>query len=342
MKNYYLLAVAFTALLFCSCQKEELKGRFPDNLGRDKESSSLPRDQAQLSKTRSVQYGALINAPSKKGSLDFQVNVANQLGISCLRSRVIVSDPGEVAILNSGYKVLLNFNSDYEGTPLPFVSNLAQYQTDLQQIISNFSALPVVAAIENEESNRMYHSGTAQEYINQLSVAIDVMHANGIKVTNGGITDAGLNYLVYQDFMNQGKYDSAEQFKKLVHVTPKNPNTQNRGRYVDTLLQAYAQMELDYVNFHWKAGSADMQALTEVIAYLKKRTGKPIISNELGQFDKDPNTLTALIQKCTDEDFPYIIWYSPDENAGKKDAPLQYSDASLTPSGIAYQRYPKH
>ena len=342
MKNYYLLAVVCITLLFCSCQKEELNGRVPNNFGSNEGAASSAQDALLLPQTKDVQYGALINAPSPKGSLGFQVNVASQLGISCLRARVIVSDPGDVPILNTGYKVLLNFNSDYEGTSLPFVSNLAQYQTDLKNIVSGFSVMPVVAVIENEEANTLYHNGTAMEYISQLNAAINVMHAYGIKVANGGITDVGLEYLVYQDFISQGKYDSAEQFRKLTHVAPKNPKTQSRGAFVDTLLEAYAQMNLDYVNFHWKGTSPDTQALTEVIAYLKKRTGKPIINNELGQFDKDPNTLTTHIQKCTDEGFPYIVWYSPDENAGKKDAPLQHPDASLTPSGIAYQHFSKN
>ena len=335
-----MFMVACIALFLCSCQKEDLNSSLSSNLSSASNNiTSSPQNSRSRPKTKSVAYGALIEAPSKQESLDFQVNVASQLGISCLRSRVIVPASLNITILNSGYKVLLNFNSDFEGTPIPFVLNLTKYQADLKNTLAGFAVMPAVAVIENEEANVLYHSGNAQEYINQLNAAIEVMHTYGIKVANGGITDRGLNYLVYQDFIRQGKYDSAEQFRKLTHLVPQNPMTQDRGAYVNTLLQAYARMDLDYVNFHWKGTSPDILALTEVIAYLKKVTHKPIISNELGQFDKDPNTLTTLIQACTDAGFPYIVWYSPDENAGRRDTPLQHGDASLTPSGAAYQHY---
>ena len=338
--KYYFLTIACIALFFCSCQKEDQEQRLYNSPGSNGAGASA--SQRSLSQTKLVQYGALIDAPGIIGSLDFQVKVADQLNISCLRSRVKVPGRGNVPILNTVYKVLLNFNSNRLGATSPFVTNLAKYETDLRDIVSGFTMMPVVAVIENEESNAGYYNGTAREYINQLNKAIAVMHSYGIKVANGGITSTGLNYLVYQDFLNQGKKDSAEQFKSLAHVLPNSLQTQERGAFISTLLQAYAQMDLDYVNFHWKGESTDTRAFTEVINYLKKVTRKKIISNELGQVDKNPNTLTTYIQKCKEESFPYIVWYSPNESQNEKATPLQHSDASLTTTGIAYQNYPKN
>jgi hypothetical protein len=338
MKNYFSLAVACIAVFLCSCKKEDLND---GTIINSPTSSGTSAAAATIFKpNKMVNYGALISAPSTANTMNFQLSVANKIGISCLRVRVIVPSTNKVPILNQGYKILLNFNkSDYTGTPLPFVSDLTKYQSDLKKVLSGFTSLPAVAVIENEESNLLYYSGTAQEYIKQLSAAIPVMHAYGIKVANGGITSTGLNYLVYQDFINRGKVDSAKDFQQRTHLAVNNAQTLNRGAFIDALLQAYTKMDLDYVNFHWKGTSPDIQALNAVINYLKKRTGKTIINNELGQFDTDPNTLLSLVQLCTDKGFPYIIWYSPDENAGKKDTPLQHSDQSLTTTGIAFKNY---
>ena len=336
MNYYFSLFVASIAMFFFSCSKEDVNGTITN---RATSYTSAKAEATIFQSDKMVNYGALIDAPSTTGSLDFQINVANSVGISCLRSRTLVPGNGKIPILNKGYNILLNFNSDNKVTPAPFVSDLTMYQSNLKSILSGLTTMPVVAVIENEESNAKYFSGTPQEYIRQLSTAITVMHSYGIKVANGGITNLGLNYLVYQDFMSQGKVDSAKDFQQRTHLSLKSLQTQDRGAFVDALLQAYTQMDLDYVNFHWKGTSPDTIALGEVINYLKKRTGKAVITNELGQFDTDPNTLLSHIQICADKGFPYIIWYSPDENSGKKEAPLQHSDQSLTINGVTYKNY---
>lgn len=341
---YCLLMLAVVALFFTSCQKESLDATMLNS------TASANSAEARLKlpwqrKSPETAYGALIGAPDSLDNLIFELSVADQLGITCLRERVAVPcrslSVNLVPELTSGYKVVLNFNTpnSTDDSLLPFVSDLNQYRIDLNNILNTFTVLPEVAVIENEESNRFYYSGTAQEYLTQLSTAIAVMHARGIKVTNGGITSGGLNYLVYLDLLSQGKTDSAEQFKEAANVTPNSPTTQERGAFVEELLLAYASMDLDFVNFHWKATSPDTETFNQVINYLKKRTGKKIISNELGQFDEDPNTLLAHIQMCSDQGFPYMLWYSPDESEGKKGKSLQRHDASLTQSGLEYQEY---
>ena len=345
--NYHLLVVVIAATVLGSCQKEKLSDAAALNRTTSETASIDARRRSRRSTNNTdkviTNYGAYIYPPSTgPGWLDFQQNVAGQLGISCLRGCTSVPGNGNPPpILASGYDVLLNFIADNDSgrDPAPFVSNLTKYKSDLNRIIAVCSVKPVVAVIENEESNRYFYSGTAQQYINQLSTAISVMHANGIKVANGGITSQGLNYLVYQDFIDQGKYDSADQFRQLVGIALKDPATQDRAEFIDILLTNYNRMDLDYINFHWKGTSPNTDALNEVINYLKKRSNKPIISNEFGQFDTDPNTLTSMAKLSADQDLPYSLWYSPDENTGKRDTPLQHSNAKLTATGFAYQDY---
>ncbi|TKK70154.1 hypothetical protein FC093_05210 [Ilyomonas limi] len=346
-KSYPVFAAA-VAVCLCSCQKEKLNDSATLNSTSSSGSSAEARSGFGLPwqhKDPVILYGSLIDAPETGNSAEFEFAVGDQLGISCLRERVVVParslSVNLVPELNTRYKVLLNFvtpNSS-DGSLLPFVSDLVQYQIDLNNILNTFTVMPEVAVIENEEGNRFYYSGTASEYIDQLNAAILVMHARGIKVANGGL-GGGLEYLVYQDLLDQGKEDAAEEFRKITHVTPNNPHTQEKGAFVDELLTNYATMDLDYVNFHWKCSSPDdVEALEDAINYLKKRCNKPIISNELGQFDKDPNTLLEMMQLCTDAKMPYVLWYSPDENAGKRDTPLQHNDATLTRTGVAYQGF---
>jgi hypothetical protein len=276
------------------------------------------------------------------------MNVADQLGISCLREFVKVPavsfDKELVPQLNTKYKIMLNFSSQRPvgtapGTQIGFRTDTVEYKKDLNAILNTFTVMPVVAVIENEEANTLYYIAPAKDYITELKAAIGVMHARRIKVANGGLTSLGLDYLVYQDFIKQGKHDSAQQFQLATGVMPDSPKTQDRGAYTDTLLRNYKKMSLDFVNFHRKANSRDTLYLHQIVNYLKKRTGKKIISNELGQMDYDPNTLLDHVQMCTNQGFPYILWYSPDQDAGKRGNPLQYPDGTLTPSGIAYRDY---
>ncbi len=350
LASSHLLAAVIAAMVLVSCQKEQVSN--PDALNSTSSDASAEARYRHSSggggssssgggsSSGDVNYGAVIIPPSSRNFLEFQQNVARSLGVTCLRGGTPVSSGGKPVILSSGYDVLLNFNTGTnQNSPSPFVSDLSRYSSNLKSMISGFSVKPKVAVIENEESNRYYYSGSAQQYINELSTAIGVMHSNGIKVANGGITSQGLNYLVYQDFMSQHKSDSADHFRNLTGIGLQDPDTKDRGNFIDILLTNYAKMDLDYVNFHWKGTSPDTYALNCVINYLKKRTGKPVISNELGQFDNNTSTLTAMVKLCADQKFPYILWISPDENTRPKETPLNHDDQSLTSTGVAYKNY---
>ena len=352
LNRCYYLAVVCTVLLLSSCQKESLSDDTMLNSTTASAASASAKVSASIvdvgAPNKNLNYGAYICPPTYgQGWLGFQQTVANQLGISCLRGGTLVPGNGnEPTLLASGYDVLFNFNSNDDeednngNTPTPFVSDFQQYKTDLSNILALCPTKPVVAVIENEESNRFYYSGYAWDYIRQLYAAINVMHDNNIKVANGGLTSGGLSYLVYYDFLNQGKADSAEMFRKLTHVTPNSPITEDRGIFVDSLIHAYNQMDVDYVNFHWKCASPDeVEAFKEVVTYLQRRCTKPVISNEIGQYDNDPNTLLLMMQVCTEKKLPYIVWYSPDQKHNKLATPLQYDDATLTNTGDAYQSY---
>jgi len=340
MKHLYLLSVVCIAVFLSSCKKENMS-----NTALNSTNSGTSLADAATESKRISQYGVDILAPQSVNDYDFEMNVAGQLGVTVLREGVKVPasnlNADLVPQLRTQYKIVLNFTSPGKGDKLvPFRTDTKKYQQDLNNVLNTFTIMPVVAVIENEESNRFYYSGTALDYVKQLKAAIPVMHNRGIKVANGGITQPGLCYLVYKDLLAQGKTDSAAKFQLDTAIPMDSPSVQGRGRFIDTLLTNYAAMPgLNFVNFHWKTKVHDTISLHQTINYLKKRTGHKVISNELGQLDWDPTTVSAYAQTCTNQSFQYIIWYSPDPSANKIGNPLQYADGTLTPSGVEYQRY---
>ncbi len=95
------------------------------------------------------------------------------------------------------------------------------------------------------------------------------------------------------------------------------PDTQDRAAFISVLLASYAVMDLDYINFHWRSSSKeDVQGLGETISYLKRVTGKPVITNEIGQYDSDPETLTSTMDICRSYNMPCVLWYSGQSTTG--------------------------
>lgn len=44
-----------------------------------------------------------------------------------------------------------------------------------------------IIAIENEANHDQFYDGTAQDYLTELAIAVDVAHQRGVKVTDSGI-----------------------------------------------------------------------------------------------------------------------------------------------------------
>jgi len=73
--------------------------------------------------------------------------------------------------------------------------------------------------------------------------------------------------------------------------------------------------------------------------FLKEKTGKQVITNEIGQLNASPNTLTQIMQVVTDMKLPYAIWYSGDSGPGKAVALHNNNDGSLRPNGAAFKKF---
>ncbi len=107
-----------------------------------------------------------------------------------------------------------------------------------------------------------------------------------------------------------------------------SPQAQEQIRKGQALLSAYRAAGADYVNFHWYI--ADTRALEEAVAYLRARTGLPVITNEVGQWTDDPEQTTAVMSKIVQLGLPLAVWFGLD---GPKARGLVNMDGSLRPTG---------
>ncbi len=271
------------------------------------------------------------------------------------------------SLVENGFKVVLNItNSPQNGTPQPFPTDLDKYRTKLNEVLTKYK--PEVLVVENEEYNLNYHTGSMKQYLDELKVAIEVAHAKGIKVTNGGLTSRHMTLMVWKDYMDRGMKKEAAEFARrtipqnIINDLPslaKHQPLKNAMNAFDTLLNAYKTMDLDYVNFHWyepillrfnnnKQGvnidtnRLELKAMEEVVTFLRRKTGKDVMTNELGQVTKSKQAVIDVLKKAYELKLPYVIWYSGD-GQGKSDAvALTNYDGTLRENGEAFRDYIKY
>ncbi len=198
----HLLLGIYILSSLCSCQAQQRT----TGLNKQKQPSTT---NAPVANTGPTRFGVLIKPPAaiKGNGMNFKLSVARKLGLNCLRDAINLDNPKDKPIYNSGFNVVLNVNysSLANKSQSPFATDTTQYKSRLQYQLSLMMNKPVLLVIENEENNQHFHSGTAQDYLNQLQAAATVAHANGIPVTNGGITYPAMLYLVYLDYLERGK-----------------------------------------------------------------------------------------------------------------------------------------
>jgi hypothetical protein len=299
-----------------------------------------------------------------------QVKVAKALGVNYIRARIDIdswggSNEAYDIYKDAGLKVLLNINSGIPRTatgdhnPLPFPTDMTAYSKTVNSILDKYK--PEIVVIENEEDNPNYHSGTADEYINELKTGIQIAHSKGLKVTNGGITYRETCLIIYDDMMQHGQQQKAKEFAQKVfpavllqRLNNAAPIIQHQIEFGRKIIAAYKTLDLDYVNFHWyepvKARGAagedkndtivDPKVFEFVADYLKTTTGKPVMTNEFGVFNTAPSLVKGILQAAHDSNLAYAIFYSADGGAGKAVA-LQNGLGELRENGAAFRDFVK-
>lgn len=311
-------------------------------------------------------YGALINVQKAPNASELKLKITNELGISYIRESLILSNLREKKLEQSHLKTIYTINlgaavgKAQGGTPTPFTRDYDNYKKRLEEVIRKYKVYSLIV-IENEETNKSYHSGSIDDYINQLKAAITVAHNHNLKIANGGITSRLMTVLVWDDYVSRGMKTQAEDYAnrafppamaKRLHNLVNNSELTQQLKDGKKLIAAYKTLDIDYVNFHWyepiaargKGGNKDaipdMRALEETVNYLRRATGKEVITNEIGQLNDSPELVTKILQKLYDLKLPYVFWYSGDGGPGKAVA-LHNPDGSLRPNGIAFRDFIK-
>ena len=315
-----------------------------------------------------VKFGVMVaKTEGKLISPAQQVQVAKALGVKYIRGRIDIqgwggSNAAYDTYTDAGLKVLLNINygiprgATGDFAPVPFPTDMDAYSKSLHSILNKYK--PEVVVIENEEDNPNYHAGSADDYINELKTAIEVVHSKALKITNGGITVREVCLIIYDDYVQRGQKDKAMDFAKRVFPPMllqrlnnlDNPMVARQLGFGRKIIAAYKTLDLDYINFHWyepvrargqaaEANSTfDPQAFAFVADYLKTTTGKPVLTNEFGVFNTSPELTKNLLQAVKDGGLSYAIFYSADGGTGKAVA-LQNANGDLRENGIAFRDF---
>ncbi|MFT4154835.1 hypothetical protein [Parafilimonas sp.] len=338
---------------------------------RDSSTDHISINTSDTASSFATKFGVMV---AKSGGMNIlpqkQAQIVKALGVNYTRAKIDIQTwngssnacdtyiaAGLKFLLNVNYAVPRNAAGDHD--PVPFPTDMAAYSTSLNSILDKYK--PEVLVVENEEDNPLYHSGTADDYLNELKTAIDIAHKKGIKVTNGGITVREVCLIVYDDLMQKGRKKEAMDFVTKAAPPALIQRVQNTGnkmiqRQIEfgrKILAAYKTLDLDYVNFHWyepvkargKGGDADFnpEVFSYVADYIKTATGKPVMSNEFGVLNPSPELVKNVLQSVRSAGLVYGIFYSADggtEGSGKAVA-LQDAGGNLKDNGIAFRDFMK-
>lgn len=318
--------------------------------------SSVPpaTDTTAIPKRLGIFVPRLTNATIRT-SAEGLIREAAALGVRTVRVEQDVTAPlaaSTPALQAAGLDLVLT--SRYNPAPGPAgrptvypptsPDDLARYATQLATVLDQVR--PVVLAVENEEVGSPFVSGTAEAYLAELRVSVDVAHAAGIPVVNGGITSATAALLTWQDlharddaaaddfarraFRNQRDLRDellAEPFKGLRSAARRAAMAKGAA-----LLAGYRELDLDAVNFHWYGD--DPEALRQVITFLRAATGREVVSHETGQYSSSPAVLRANLAVFDEMRVPLVIWFDAD---GDPAVGLHDEPGVLRPNGIAFR-----
>lgn len=283
------------------------------------------------------------------------ISEANAVGVRTIRFSQQVSQPprSDLAMFaRAGKQVVLTINRGKNPAHPPATpAELAAYRKQLNALLGRIpTATAPVLQIENEELVPRFLDGTPAQYLDELNAAVDVGHAHGFKVTNGGIVYQPLELMVWQDYVNRGQIAEANAFAakafrskpqvvKDLQATPftglHNMVLQSAWDRLKVMMPAFRASKIDYVNFHWYED--DDSLLTTTVSYLARATGKPIVTTELGQHNTTPSVVTGHLTTLIDKlHLPLVLWFDADgiPALGLHDAP-----GTLRPNGLAFKNY---
>ncbi|MTJ80697.1 MAG: hypothetical protein F8N37_06745 [Telmatospirillum sp.] len=307
--------------------------------------------------------------PNGHQDLPFVAARARGLGVAWFRPPAVVLDhwqkpagcPACEAPARAGLKVALTVRNDGRDhpprRPSQPPSDWDAFRGTLTGVIEAWK--PALLVVENEENNpQSYKAGPTPEdlavaYGKELEQACAVAHAHAIACANGGLSgDAAAGY-TWLALLQLGQTEKACSFARKAFYTEEDRNAGAALcayrttasvpadvrtallRGADVLIPVYARAPIDRVNIHWYGRDADAFAIVADI--LVRATGKPVMSNEIGQWrwDSNPVSVRPLLRAAFASGVNPAIWYSLDTASTVS---LLNEDGSLRPAGEEFVR----
>lgn len=249
--------------------------------------------------------------------------------------------------------------------------DLAGYKRELGDLLDT-SPTPLLA-VQNEEAVDRFWLDTPDNYLTLLRAAAEVANARDVPVTNGGIDRGPIalatwNHLrltrgtAYADQFLDVVFDSQPGLRDpLQGISPSDPDPYrhltnpiiDRWREAEYLLAHYGtgagDVPIDYVNFHWYVSDqtgfretgdyTDMRALADVVTSIEEMTGKPAVTNEIGQWGRTTEAVTGFLKLLRNVlEVPWVFWFDAD---GMPAQGLHESGRPgvLRPNGEAFARF---
>lgn len=220
----------------------------------------------------------------------------------------------------------------------PGVSYSATYYAFIRSLAEHYRGKFKIVVVENEMNDPDFWCASADDYLRLFLTAQTAFKDVDpeIKLTDGGIQGAALNWLVIEDYLKNNDTVAALSFYKSFSgytirqedlMTEMKKHT--RKESVIRARHFFNSQLFDWVdltNFHYYQQS---DALPEVVAYLKKNIPlhKTLMTNEVGIKEKFSHSPDAAAQEMVKKyasllalQVRPIIWFSPggkeDNNAG--------------------------
>jgi hypothetical protein len=253
----------------------------------------------------------------------------------------------------AGFQVLLTATNT--GLPSGPPSDLADFQARLGQALADHPT-PVVA-IENEPTADKFYTGTPDQYLAELAAAVPVAHAHGVKISDGGLVSAGVQLATWEDLWLHQGCAAADHYAAIAfpwsriggQVITDLPSCADPGRPIlgstpkalevlndtNTLIAGFASLPIDYVNFHWYQSTPE--AMKTTVEFLRRATGKQVVTNEIGQFDTSPDTIHGLLDMTAQLHIPWVTWFASDGSGGAMG--LFNPDNSIRSNGLAFRDF---
>jgi hypothetical protein len=252
-----------------------------------------------------------------------------------------------------GFQVLLTATNT--ALPASPPTDLADYQARLGQALT-YHPTPVVA-IENEETADKFYTGTPEQYLAELAAAVPVAHAHGALISDGGLVSAGVQLATWQDLWVHSGCTAADHYAAITFpssrigadVIADLPSCADPGKPIlgntpkalgvlndtNTLINGFRSLPIDYVNFHWYQSPPEAMRIS--VDFLRRATGKQVVTNEIGQFDTSPDTMRALLDETARLHIHWVTWFASNGSGGAMG--LFNPDGSIRSSGIAFRDF---